>query len=178
MNNKRLFLSILVLVLGLYSQSQVLSKNNDYPIQAVPFTAIEMDDTFWLPRINTVHKSTIPHLLDMCQDRIKSFRIAAGLEEGTYQTSLPFDDTDVYKTIEAISYSLYYNPDNNLEKVVDSIITIIGMAQEPDGYLYAARTIGSYPEGFPVYWLGNNRWDQVNDLSHELYNMGHLIEAG
>ena len=150
---------------------------NDYPIQPVPFTSITLSDSFWLPRINTIHNVTIPHALDQSANRILNFKIAAGIEQGIFQSSYPFDDSDVYKIIEAASYSLYYNSDEALEKEIDTLISYIARAQESDGYLYTCRTIGSYPAGFPVSWLGSNRWDEVEDLSHELYNMGHLFEA-
>jgi len=151
--------------------------DNDYPIIPVPFTAITLSDSFWLPRINTIYEVTIPHALAQSANRIMNFKIAAGIENGIFQSSYPFDDSDVYKIIEAASYSLYYNPDEELETEIDTIISYIAMAQEPDGYLYTCRTIGSYPAGFPVSWLGNNRWEEVQDLSHELYNLGHLFEA-
>ena len=65
----------------------------------------------------------------------------AAEHSGKFCTIYPFDDTDIYKTIEGASYSLSLFPDAKLEKYVDSLITIIGAAQEPDGYLYTARTI-------------------------------------
>ncbi|TFH38811.1 MAG: T9SS type A sorting domain-containing protein [Bacteroidia bacterium] len=154
-------------------------QGNDYPIVPVPYTSIVLADSFWLPRINTVHDVTIPHSLQQSADKIMNFRIAAGIESGPFQSYFPFDDTDIYKTIEAVSYSLYYNYDEDLIGTVDSIITIIGMAQETDGYLYTSRTIGSFLPGFPVDWLGDlgTRWMTVHLISHELYNLGHLFEA-
>ena len=54
------------------------------------------------------------------------------------------------------------------------MIAIIASAQEPDGYLYTART--QNPE-HPHGWAGKKRWELVEDLSHEFYNLGHLCEA-
>jgi DUF1680 family protein len=51
---------------------------------------------------------------------------------------------------------------------------IIGNAQEPDGYLYTARTIDP---ANPHKWAGPERWMKERELSHELYNAGHLYEA-
>lgn len=150
---------------------------DDYPISPVSFTSILLADSFWLPRINIIHDVTIPHALTQSADRIMNFRIAAGLDAGAFQSQYPFDDSDIYKIIEAASYSLYYNPDPALEEKIDSIIKIIGLAQEPDGYLYTARKFTSFPTGFPTNWLGSTRWEKENDLSHETYNMGHLFEA-
>ncbi|HSL86224.1 MAG TPA: beta-L-arabinofuranosidase domain-containing protein, partial [Bacteroidales bacterium] len=150
---------------------------HDYPITPVPFTSVIMADSFWLPKIHVNHLVTIPHALEQSAGRIKNFSIAAGLETGIFQTQYPFDDSDVYKIIEAASYSLYYNPDEALETKIDSIINIIRQAQEPDGYLYTARQINSFPSGFPTSWLGVSRWEKEHDLSHETYNLGHLFEA-
>ncbi len=66
------------------------------------------------------------------------------------------------------------HPDPVLEKYVDSLITIIGKAQEPDGYLYTARTIDP---SHPHPWAGAKRWVNVSKLSHELFCSGHLFEA-
>ena len=86
----------------------------------------------------------------------------------------PFDDTDIYKIIEGASYTLSVKPDPALELYVESLIMKIGAAQEPDGYLYTARTID--PE-HPHKWAGPERWVDEEVLSHELYDLGHLYEA-
>ena len=66
------------------------------------------------------------------------------------------------------------HPDPKLKAYVDSLITIVGKAQEPDGYLYTARTIDPL---HPHEWSGPERWVKENELSHELYDCGHLFEA-
>lgn len=168
----------LVLLCGAHTHTlSQTAQENDYPINPVPFTSIELADSFWLPRIRVNHQVTIPHSLIQSENRLANFRIAAKLQTGTFQSSYPFDDTDIYKIIEAASYSIYYNPDPALEAQIDEIISIIALAQEPDGYLYTARTIGEFPAGFVTSWLGDERWEKVHDLSHELYNLGHLFEA-
>ncbi len=98
----------------------------------------------------------------------------AAEKKGKFCTKYPFDDTDIYKTIEGASYSLAVHPDAKLEKYIDSLIDIIGRAQEPDGYLYTARTIN--PNDVHP-WSGKERWEKERELSHELYNAGHLYEA-
>jgi DUF1680 family protein len=98
----------------------------------------------------------------------------AAKKSGKFCTRYPFDDTDIYKTIEGASFSLSLFPDPVLEHYIDSLITIIGKAQEPDGYLYTARTIN--PDSAHV-WAGKVRWEKERELSHELYNAGHLYEA-
>ena len=98
----------------------------------------------------------------------------AATHTGKFCTIFPFDDTDIYKTIEGASYSLSIFPDAKLAQYLDSLIAIIGKAQEPDGYLYTARSIDSL---HPHPWSGATRWSQERNMSHELYNAGHLYEA-
>lgn len=85
-----------------------------------------------------------------------------------------FDDTDVYKTIEGASYLLQTFPDIKLKNYIDSVLVIVAGAQEPDGYLYTARTMN--PK-HPHEWAGPKRWEKVEELSHEFYNLGHMLEA-
>ena len=94
---------------------------------------------------------------------------------GYFDTQFPFDDTDIYKIIEGASYSIQLFPNKDLEARIDTLIYYIGKAQEPDGYLYTARTAGN-PEKMHE-WVGKNRWEKDPELSHELYNCGHLYEA-
>ena len=84
----------------------------------------------------------------------------------------PFDDTDIYKVIEGASYTLSVQKDPKLDAYVDGLIEKIAAAQEPDGYLYTARTID--PE-HPHKSAGKERWVREDVLSHELYNLGHLL---
>ncbi len=110
--------------------------------------------------------------------RVKNFEIAAGLDTGKFQTIYPFDDSDVFKIIEGASYSLQTFPDPKLEAYLDTLIHKIGLAQEPDGYLYTNRTIAEKHGGKGLHeWAGKNRWEMDSVLSHELYNLGHLYEA-
>jgi len=98
----------------------------------------------------------------------------AAERKGKFCTAYPFDDTDIYKTIEGASYSLAIHPDKSLDLYLDSLIYLIGRAQESDGYLYTARTIDPV---HPQSWSGPSRWVNEHDNSHELYCSGHLFEA-
>lgn len=167
---KNYLLSPLLLVSGL-----VLAQPKDYPVQAVDFTKVKLNDKFWLPRIETNRTVTIPASFERCENtgRVKNFVMAAE-KKGKFCTVFPFDDTDIYKTIEGASFSLAVHPDPKLAAYVDSLIAIVGKAQEPDGYLYTARTIDP---ANPHAWAGMVRWEKERELSHELYNAGHLYEA-
>ncbi|MVN76012.1 glycoside hydrolase family 127 protein [Hymenobacter sp. HMF4947] len=150
-------------------------KRLDYPIQAVPFTQVKLTDSFWLPRLKTNTDVTIPASFQRCEstNRVKNFEMAAA-KSGKFATTFPFDDTDIYKTIEGASYSLSVYPDAKLSAYLDELIAKVGAAQEPDGYLYTARTIDP---AHPHPWAGTARWEKERELSHELYNAGHLYEA-
>jgi DUF1680 family protein len=153
----------------------VFAQNKDYAYRAVPFTSVRLTDHFWFPRIKINNDVTIPASFERCDKtgRVKNF-IMAATHTGKFCTTYPFDDTDIYKTIEGASFSLSLFPDKKLEAYLDSLITIIGNAQEPDGYLYTARTIDPL---HPHKWAGTERWEKERELSHELYNSGHLYEA-
>ena len=165
----------LILLSGLTSNMNAQA-TGDYNIHGVPFNEVTISDNFWLPRIETNRTVTIPLSFKKCEEtgRILNFEIAAGMKKGKFQTAFPFDDTDPYKIIEGASYSTAVHPDPALDKYVDSLIAIIGAAQEPDGYLYTARTIDP---AHPHPWSGSERWVNVSQASHELYNSGHLFEA-
>ncbi|WP_158995992.1 glycoside hydrolase family 127 protein [Mucilaginibacter sp. L196] len=166
---KKILIVLLMYTGGIYAQVR------DYPIKPVAFTNVKLDDHFWVPRIETNRTVTIPASFARCENtgRVKNFEMAAA-RKGSFCTKFPFDDTDIYKTIEGASYSLAVHPDPKLKAYVDSLITIVGKAQEPDGYLYTARTIDPL---HPHPWSGPERWVKENELSHELYDSGHMFEA-
>jgi uncharacterized protein len=146
----------------------------DYPIQPVPMASVKVNDAFWSPRMETNRMVTIPWCFKMNEEtgRLDNFRKAAHLMPGPFRGHR-FDDTDIYKAIEAAAFSLATHPDAALEREVDAQIELIAKAQEPDGYLFTARTID--PE-HPAPGIGPERWSRLNG-SHELYNLGHLMEA-
>lgn len=148
----------------------------DYPIQPVPFTQVQVMDNFWKPKIRINKEVSIPYTFSQCQrtGRMDNFLRASGVMPVDTMTAFPFDDTDLYKTIEGASYSLQTEPDPKLEAYLDTLISLIGSAQEPDGYLYTFRTMKA-PK--PHEWVGAKRWEKDEDLSHELYNSGHLFES-
>lgn len=165
----------IILSFSLFASVISWAQRSDYPIKGITFTQVHLTDNFWLPRLKTNADITIPASFKRCETtgRVKNFDMAA-THTGKFCTTYPFDDTDIYKTIEGASYSLSIFPDPKLAKYLDSLITIVGKAQEPDGYLYTARTIDPV---HPHPWAGTERWQKERALSHELYNAGHLYEA-
>ena len=171
-SNPRFMLTAALGMLSLAARAQAVA---DYPIRPVSFTQVKLADNFWLPRLKTNTEVTIPASFQRCEatNRVKNFEMAAA-KSGKFATTFPFDDTDIYKTIEGASYSLSLYPDEHLKEYVDALIAKVAAAQEPDGYLYTARTIDP---AHPHPWAGSTRWEKERELSHELYNAGHLFEA-
>ncbi|MBP3776931.1 MAG: glycoside hydrolase family 127 protein [Prevotella sp.] len=182
-------LTVLIAV-GSMAKTKIGTRSNGYPISQVPFTAVKVTpNTFWGDRIKAAREVTIPLAFSKCESehRYKNFEMAAytlqhpnhpGLQTKEWDVSkfmgFSFDDTDVYKTIEGASYVLQTYPDQKLKAYIDSVLDVVGAAQEPDGYLYTARTIN--PE-HPHQWSGKKRWEVEDFLSHELYNLGHMVDA-
>ena len=146
-----------------------------YPIQAVPLTQVRITGGFWEARVETNRTVTIPHILAENEQtgRVDNFRKGAGLMPGDYQ-GRRFNDTDIYKIVEAASYSLASHPDPALAKQIDALIALIAKTQQPDGYLFPARTVNPAK---PAAGVGTERWMYENTGSHELYDAGHLFEA-
>lgn len=163
-------------------------RSSGYPITPVPFTSVKVTDkAFWGQRLEASRNVTIPLAFSKCEEtgRYTNFEDAAkhlqnpSLEFPDKSWTFSFDDTDPYKTIEGASYLLQTYPDakfngRRMDKYIDSVLTIIGSAQEPDGYLYTPRTKSPSK---PHQWAGNKRWVQVEELSHEFYNLGHMVEG-
>lgn len=168
---------LLITAMGCTAEEPTLEPISIYPLEPVGLKQIEVTDQFWANRIQTVQQVTIPHLrrqLDIL-GRIDNFDKAAGVKEGEFIGVFPFDDTDVYKTIEAVSYSLMHQYDPELDAYLDQVIARIAAAQAEDGYLMTWRQID--PTKPPNDWSGDEeRWSNVRD-GHELYNSGHLYEA-
>ena len=167
-------------LLSLHAQQP---SSSGYPITPVPFTSVKVAPaSFWGQRLQASRSVTVPLAFSKCESegRYKNFEHAAQhLKDSTKVfrvngVGFSFDDTDPYKTIEGAAYILQTYPDKRLEHYVDSIVDIIATAQEPDGYLYTART--QNPAN-PHHWAGDRRWVKEEDLSHELYNLGHMVEG-
>jgi DUF1680 family protein len=136
-------------------------------LEPVPSEHVRIDSPFWNPRLEAHAQGTVEANLHQCQvtGRIQNFAVAAGLAEGKHQGFL-FNDSDVYKVIEGVAYTLALRRDKHLEKRADEIIELIEAAQQPDGYLNTYYTLVE-PQA---------RWQNIAH-GHELYCAGHLMEA-
>lgn len=146
----------------------------DKALSSLPLGSIRINDRFWSPRIDTAEKVSIPYMWNALNDNIpdippshciKNFKIAAGMEEGEFKGYV-FQDSDLYKWIEAVAFSLEGSRDEELEKIVDEVVELIEKAQLEDGYI-------------DTYYIINgleNRWTDLAS-AHEMYCAGHLMEA-
>lgn len=173
---KRILVFLLTLICLACSHDN--GKYSDYPISPVNIKNVNLKDHFWLPKIKAVQDTTIHYAFDKCDEegRMHNFLVAGGKKEGVYKGKMPFDDTDLYKIIEGASYSLISKPNPELDAYIDSIIAIIKVGQEPDGYLTTWFTIDRKRP--PAWWVNpsSSRWEHLG-ASHELYNSGHMFEA-
>ena len=190
---KRLISAVLLsatVAIPTMAQKNMKPLSNGYPFTQVPFTSVKIaQNTFWGTRLKAAREVTVPLAFSKCESehRYKNFEMAAytlqhpghaGLNTPEWDVAkfmgFAFDDTDVYKTIEGASYILQTYPDKKMKAYIDSVLTVVGAAQESDGYLYTARTIN------PKHthkWAGETRWSKVEAASHELYNLGHMVDA-
>lgn len=153
----------------LSAPSVIAAPPRDYPIQPVPLNQVRITGGFWDQRLDNHFGKGLDHALDQCRKtgRLDNFEIAAGLKQGEHRGSF-FNDSDVYKIIEGMAYSLAGPIKKEHREFLDEFITTIGKAQMDDGYL------------FTFYQLKNemgNRWTNIGHM-HELYCAGHLFEAG
>jgi len=147
----------------------------EWQVEPVVFTQVKLTDDFWAPRMEINRTVTIPHLARQNEEtgRIDNFRKSAGLMEGPFEGQR-YNDSDVYKSIEAASYALAQTYDPALDAQLDELIALVAASQLEDGYIFPAWTID--PDN-PPRGVSTNRWELTNSNSHELYGNGHMIEA-
>jgi DUF1680 family protein len=143
-----------------------------YPHKPAMLNDVKVTGGFWLPRFETNRIVTVKTDFQKCEEtgRIANFEKAARREKRGFK-GVPWDDSDVYKVIEGAAYTLAQHPDLELERYLDNLITKIAGAQESDGYLYTARTLGHKAK-----MMGPKPFSRNRDAC-ELYNIGHLYEA-
>lgn len=136
-------------------------------VRAVDFSNVKITDEFWTPKIAKIGTTTLPACIAYTQlktGRIRNFEKVARKQNEKHE-GIYYDDSDVYKAIEAIAYSLSNHPDPMLEKTVEAWISTIAAAQLPDGYLNTYYSLTGL----------DGRWTDME--KHEDYCAGHLIEA-
>lgn len=157
---------ILLFSLGLAQISY--SQNNPAQLQPHSFSEVQITDSFWRPKLEKVANSALPASIYQTEEktgRIRNFEKAAR-KQGEAHEGIYYDDSDVYKALEAIAYSLQNIPDPTLEQKADEWIDKIAAAQESDGYINTFYSLTGLEK----------RWQDME--KHEDYCAGHLMEAG
>ena len=147
---------------------------NTSKIKPLPLKNTNIQGSFWSRYAELIRDKVIPYQWEALNDRvpdaakshcIKNFEIVAGRHEGDFY-GMCFQDSDLYKWLESVAYSLDKHPDKNLEKLADEAIELIGAAQTKEGYINTYYQVKE-PKA---------RWTNLQQ-GHELYCAGHLIEA-
>jgi len=111
-------------------------------------------------------KVTAPIIYNKCVETGRVESLLCKWKEGEPNRPHPFWDSDIGKTIEAVSYTLITNTDKEVEEKIDEMVDLLEQEQYPDGYLNSYfRTCGI-----------EDRWTNLYYM-HELYCAGHLIEG-
>ena len=156
-----------LLVSSLFMSNLCFSQNNLVKIEPISFSQVTITDHFWKPKLQLVATKTLGACIyqtETATPRIRNFQKVAR-NKGEKHEGVFYDDSDVFKALEAMAYSLKNNPDATMERKADEWIEIIAAAQQPDGYLNTFYTLGDIKTRY-------------TDMSmHEDYNAGHMIEA-
>ena len=135
-------------------------------VTPVDFSQVKIQDEFWSPRLDKHKSTTLKVCIDQIENktgRIRNFENAAK-SEGEH-SGIFFDDSDVYKALEGMAYSLINHPDPELEAKCDEWIDKFAAAQQPDGYINTYYTLTGL----------DKRWTDMD--KHEMYCAGHMTEA-
>ncbi len=165
-NRTSICLGSLIFSFVLFFSPKVDCQDSFQKMVGVNYAEVIIDDPFWTPKIEDVATKALEVCIYQTEEatpRIHNFeKVAAGTgrHEGIY-----YDDSDVYKALEAMAYALHAVPDAALEAKADEWIDKIAVAQLDDGYLNTYYIL----EGL------ENRWKDME--KHETYCAGHLIEA-
>ncbi|MCA9837496.1 MAG: glycoside hydrolase family 127 protein [Trueperaceae bacterium] len=137
-------------------------------LHPVALNDVRLKDEFWLKRQKFNREVTLPSQFDSIEATggLDNFRRVSGRKEGESSFyGFYFNDTDIYKWLEAASYILATERDPELERMMDICITELAAAQRDDGYLDTFYELERHDERF------------TNPDMHELYCAGHLFQA-
>lgn len=168
MDKKFSFMAMAAVVMAAFSGCSAGTGTEEVKmITPVNFSDVLIEDGFWTPRLQSHKDVTMGVCIDQIENqtgRIRNFENAA-LKQGEH-SGIFFDDSDVYKALEGMAYSLQNIPDPVLEAKCDEWIDKFAAAQEEDGYINTFYTLTGL----------DKRWDNMD--KHEMYCAGHMIEAG
>lgn len=171
MRLKKIFLATIAVIIsvtctGCRQNSHSSNKISTRKITPVDFSHVKINDNFWSPRLKNHVLHTLPVCIDQIENktgRIRNFENAA--RRSGEHSGIFYDDSDVYKALEGMAYSLINNPNPELERKADEWIDKFATAQEPDGYINTFYTLTGR----------DKRWTNMD--KHEMYCAGHMMEA-
>jgi DUF1680 family protein len=162
MKKRIIFVSMLIMNTGV-----LIAQTNHVKVNPVIFSKVTITDEFWKPKIDKVATKTLQACIYQTEEktgRIRNFeKVARGKNEK--HEGVFYDDSDVFKAIEAMAYAIKTNGSKELEKKADEWIDKIAAAQQPDGYLNTFYSLTGI----------DKRWQDMS--MHEDYCGGHMIEA-
>jgi len=136
-------------------------------VRPLSIGAVRIEDGFWAPRRAMIRTVALPSQYRLLEEtgRLRNFRRAAGRIQGEFEGRV-FNDSDVYKWLEAAAWTVATESDAGLAARVSEVTELIAAAQEESGYL-------------DTYFTGERAAQRWTDLvsAHELYCVGHLIQA-
>jgi DUF1680 family protein len=132
-------------------------------VQPLGLDQVDLTGGFWAKWQWDNREMTTPHALGWLErdGSVANLRELSGAHQGMW-----FSDSDVYKVLEALAWDLGREPSGMLSGVVRSLTEVLVAAQQEDGYLNSYVQAGH-----------ETRWENLA-MSHELYCIGHLIQAG
>ena len=163
----KIYISSLLKLFALFLSFQADSQENHVKINPISFSNVIVNDAFWKPKIDKVATKTLQACIYQTEEktgRIRNFEKAAR-NKGEQHEGVFYDDSDVFKALEAMAYAIKTNGDKELEKKADEWIDKIAAAQQPDGYLNTYYILKGL----------QNRWQDMS--MHEDYCGGHMVEA-
>jgi len=141
-------------------------------LHAVPVRAVKMGDGFWAARRRINVERSIPTMLvELEQHGVADNFLRLEGKKNVARRGPLYTDSDIYKWMEAAAFVLQSGetPEADQTKLraeFDRLTDIILAAQESSGYLN-------------TYWSEERAPKRFTEMqrSHELYCMGHLLQA-
>ena len=148
----------------------IATRNSPYAkLKSVPVQAVTIETGFWSKRRTTNVASSIPSMRQELLDhgRMDNFLRLAGQSQAP-QRGPVYSDSDIYKWIESVGFTLQSQPVPELRTQTDAMIREVVAVQEPSGYLN-------------TYYVGDHKSERMlwktQTTGHELYNIGHLLQG-
>src|SRR4051812_19958790 len=141
-------------------------------LRSVPLDSVRWTGGFWHEHFERCYRVMLPNMWRLWEDPqishgYTNFLIAAGRETGHHEGA-PWHDGDFYKWLEAVAAVYAVTRDEQLDRLMDEIIELIGEVQRADGYIHTPVLIKQRQEVEDTREFGER-------LDFETYNMGHLM---